>query len=287
MNKNSIKSIEELIVRINEILTQYWKSPNSTYLPWFRGQANSSWKLKPQLYRTHNLNYYERELIRDFKNQTNQYHSHSYPKNNFEWLFLMQHYGLPTRILDWTESYLVALFFCIQDYHNLEDGIIWIMDPITFNKATIQEQLVPSFSHPILKKYFIDEPILFDENSSISEYEVSRRIEAEFPICIMPTRNSPRSIAQKGTFTIHGKSSLSLDNILFNLRSNGSNKVKLERIIIDGKSKLNMLKELTKMGITHSVVFPEITGVAEELKIKYSEDFIGKIRKKEIIELKK
>ena len=287
MTKDSVKTIENLITRINEILIYDWKSGNSTYLPWFRGQASSKWQLKPQLYRTHNLNYYERELIRDFKNQTGQYHKNNFPKNNFEWLFLMQHYGLPTRILDWTESYLVALFFCIQDYQNNEDGIIWILDPITLNKATIEEHFVPSFSHPILRKYFINEPILKDDNSIIDNYEISRQIDAEYPICVMPTRNSPRSVAQKGTFTIHGKNAKALDKIVHETRSNGSSKVKLNHIVIDGKSKFSMLKELTKMGITNSVVFPEITGVAEELKIKYSEDFIGKIRKKELIELKK
>ncbi|MBV5281824.1 MAG: FRG domain-containing protein [Paludibacter sp.] len=287
MNDESIKSVESLIGKINEILIHSWKAGNSTYTPWFRGQSSHNWQLKPQLYRNHNLNFYERELLRDFKNQTTQYHKNSYPRNNFEWLFLMQHYGLPTRILDWTESYLVALFFCINDYQNQEDGIIWMLDPITLNQATIGEQFVPSFSHTILRSYFIDEPILLDDNFSITNYEISRQVEAEWPICVMPTRNSPRSIAQKATFTIHGRNSSSLENIIEEKRNNGSNKVKLGKIIIDGNSKLSMLKELTKMGITYSVIFPEITGVAEELRMKYSEDFIGKIRKKEQIELKK
>ncbi len=287
MNEESIKSIEELIVKINEILTHNWKNGNSTYLPWFRGQASYKWLLNPQLYRNDNLNYYERELLRDFKNQTIQYHTNNYPKNNFEWLFLMQHYGLPTRILDWTESYLVALFFCINDYQNKEDGVIWMLDPITLNNATIGEQFIPSFSHPILKEYFINEPILSDDNSLITNYEISRQVAAEYPICVMPTRNSPRSIAQKATFTIHGRNSKALDEIIEETRSNGANRVKLSRIIIDGCSKLNLLKELTKMGITYSVIFPEITGVAEELRMKYSEDFIGRIRRKELIELKK
>lgn len=287
MNQEPIKNIETFITKINYIISHIWKNGNSTYLPWFRGQANSKWELKPQLYRHPNLNYYERELIRDFKNQSVIYQKYNYPKNDFEWLFLMQHYGLPTRILDWTESYLVALFFCVSDYQNKEDGIVWMLDPISFNKAIIREQIVPSFSHPILHKYFIGEPILNDNNSSKIKYEVSRQVEAEMPICIMPTRNSPRSIAQKATFTIHGRDFRCLDKIISDCRVDGSSRVHISNLFIDGKSKLKLLKELTRMGITYSVIFPEITGISQELKMKYSENFIGKIRKKELIELKK
>src|SRR5213593_1422887 len=59
---------------------------------WFRGHANASWDLLPSIYRNRNLNYYEREITRDFKLLTGDY-LRERPQSDLEWMFLMQHYG--------------------------------------------------------------------------------------------------------------------------------------------------------------------------------------------------
>lgn len=281
-----INNLSSYIDKINSILIG-WKFSHSTYFPWFRGEEDEDWELKPSIYRTHNINYYERELIRDFKNQAYSLLSNNFPKNEFEWLFYMQHYGLPTRLLDFTESSLVALYFAVQNYKNDKNAKVWILDPMSLNKVTIEQQYMPYFNNPILKDYFIDEPILKENFTENTDFNVKRQVSAELPIAVRPIRNSVRSIAQKGTFVVFGKKYDSLENIISEQRQNNMKRVDLEFITIDGKSKLSLLKELAICGITNSVIFPEVGGIAAEIKQNLSEDFVGKIGKKEFIELKK
>lgn len=86
----------------------------------FRGQSYP-WPLKPSIERNVDparirLSIIEKQLIRDFQN-----HAHHYLANppgeqeELEWLALMQHYGAPTRLLDWSRSPYVAAFFALEE----------------------------------------------------------------------------------------------------------------------------------------------------------------------------
>jgi len=96
---------------------------------WFRGQPNYEHKLIPSIFRqgsSFRVAYHEQKMFEEFKRRyPDQSNSH---KNTYEWLPLMQHYGLPTRLLDWSSNLLVGLYFCcINDPDN--DGSLFIFDP--------------------------------------------------------------------------------------------------------------------------------------------------------------
>ena len=120
--------------------------------------------------------------------------------------------------------------------------------------------------------------IIIYESSSFSKYllddcnTINRDISAEYPIAFRPKRNSPRIISQKGMFTIHGTKKIPL-NKLNMCEDLIYEDVILEKIIINKECKLSIFKELYFSGITESVLFPEITGLCNELSFRYSNLF--------------
>jgi len=264
-----VETISQYQEEVNKIMHHSFKITDATVNPWFRGQSDESWDLLPKLYREKGLEKYERELLRDFKLYSHPYLNNKIPDNDFEWLFLMQHYGIPTRLLDWTESSLIALFFSLINYKSDCNSAVWLFHPWTLNENILGDRKsVITYEDPFLSSYLLD-----DCNN------INRSISADYPIALRPKRNSPRIISQKGMFTIHGSRKIPLNKLYFDYNSKESRKTKIliKKIIISKSYKLSIFKELYSSGITESVLFPEITGLCNELTFRYSNSFYEKI----------
>jgi len=110
----------------------------------FRGQSQYDWRLETSLeravvryregepdgsYPVSHPNKFEPQLLQGFQRRANHYMS-DVPAHGerLEWLALMQHYGVPTRLLDWTISPYVALYFALEKSVLNSDCAIWVVD---------------------------------------------------------------------------------------------------------------------------------------------------------------
>src|SRR5260370_33600903 len=114
---NAISSVSEAIEAIQRLET--FEDPYEGHIRhWFRGQAKEKWPLIPKLHRIFNKSDEEtildaeKQMVRDFRLMS--YSIRDGRETPEDLYFLQQHYGVPTRLLDWTTNPLVALFFACQ-----------------------------------------------------------------------------------------------------------------------------------------------------------------------------
>lgn len=237
-----VKSITELISVL--------KVDNSGFDEdiWFRGHSNVAWTLSPTLMRLSTAPS-EGALLTRFK-QSAAMLIGSHPKDEFDWLFLMQHYGVPTRLLDWTESPLAALYFAVEDeVHDSIDGALWSLRPTELNRianiSTSEKNFIPSFEDEELKNY------------SVQTLRSNTRNKLA-PIATIATRNSPRIQAQLGVFTIHHLDVRPIEDFC------SGNEV--TKYIIPAAAKGVIRNELSLLSITKFTLFPELASIGDIIK---------------------
>lgn len=124
-----LELIEELLKKSKDENTAEF--PNSNLI--FRGQSDESWKLLPKLFRNEYTDNLEQDLIDSYKRRYNIFNN-----NYIDNLTDMQHYGMPTKLLDWSRNILIALFFAVEN-HNDKNGKLFILDRNTLNQHNYLE----------------------------------------------------------------------------------------------------------------------------------------------------
>lgn len=218
---------------------------------WYRGQADSSWNLEPKFLRIDPLPS-ESHYINKFR-QSATLILNPKPTTEFEWLFLMQHYGVATRLLDWSESPLVGLYFAVSESsHHGTDGSLWVCLPTELNKISKYkpefESEIPSFEDDHLKLY-LPSSIAAENKSSLD------------PMAAIAPRNSNRIQAQQGVFTISHRENIHIETA----GHAGVAKDHIWRYIIPAASKATILSELKILGFTKFQLFPELSSIAENI----------------------
>lgn len=231
-----ITTVAELLVHVEELRRV------SLFPPiWFRGQSNSSYALLPRIFRDADLRSSERDMTVEFLLRAPLRYPHCPPQQEgCEWLVLMQHYGLPTRLLDWSESPLVALYFACEEQAEA-DGAVFAFGPQDMNKMMVGQGAIALHR----------------------AREIDALVEAAFrgldtdvahALAFLPRETDTRMMLQQSTFTIHG-SGMPLD-------SRADWEKFGRKWVVPADRKPSLLRELVGLGIRRSTLFPDLENLA-------------------------
>ena len=244
-----ITSIGEMISVIKDIISD----KRFNYLLWYRGHSDESWELSPSVQRG---NYAKKEveqyMANDFYMRASVSMKERPSQDYCGWMSMMQHYGLPTRLLDWTLSPLIALFFATNDYEKYpdKDGCIWILRPGMLNEL----EGFGSYIYPMDKDTVID--ML---RPAFNSNKVNSSVDSKIIACY-PVEYNMRMYTQQSAFTVHNTHRQLSDINTPHL---------LSKIIIPASSKQSIFEELKMCGVTLRNVYPDVEHIAKELKDFY------------------
>lgn len=244
-----------------------WFPDDPTPEIWFRGAQDRSNKLLPGAYwRT---DYDELTVVLSFRNMVPSYLTRE-PSDDWEWYYLMQHYGVPTRLLDWTESPLVALYFALAKEPAGGGPCVWVLDPVALNRVaqgfTDGSIVTPVGTGPQSPSHhWLPEFCRRGQPPKMFDVKTGYRDNAK-PLAVFPKRYNPRIVAQRGVFTIHGTEEVPIEEVM---ASASPGAPRIARFCFDPASRKNLRRDLYALGLSKSALFPEPESVAEDLREAY------------------
>jgi len=225
---------------------------------WFRGQRSAKWDLKPRFYREEYAQALESEIRLEFEGHGLQLTTTNLNRTKWEWYFLMQHYGAPTRLLDWTGNPLAALYFAIADESTEiknQDAAVWVFDPWRWNKMHFS-----GLSGPGLPGWKETQPYLPDLEDACN----SERVRKRWPIAIDPPSIDRRLANQAARFLMFGKEQ-DLVKAADRARTERKKRIHLAEIRVAHEKLEDIRCELDDIGINHRVLFPDLEGLGKHL----------------------
>lgn len=287
-----IHSVQELIDIIEKLESNYTYSqlitPNPVFgsmehTPHFiyRGHSNhNEYKMLPGVLRektdkngtTTVYSQLEYNILSDFISEACRYIKNVPIEDISSWLEIAQHFGVPTRLMDFTQNPLVALYFACVDTKNV-DGSIWIINEPAYNKVFFQMNgfSLSTDSKSIISKIIADEIVnVFDT----SNYGPNR---IQYPWIYKPDYREERMTLQSSIFMIWGANRMALTSFVQTnhyMTANDDITNKEEGILcyikIPAAYKEKILKQLNLCGINQKFVYPGLDGVGRFISTKYS-----------------
>ena len=197
------------------------------YGVWFRGHADVKWQLTPTVFRDANIGpdgtvqklYYEEvALYHSFR--TRVWNMVERDLTAYEWLCIMRHHALPTRLLDWSESILVALFFAVEDpSHDGQDSCLYVLNAYALNDETglFTGIATPATSDVVVRAsmvlfYAYPDVFAHARTQKMEDYRLPKDLETDVtlrarlcrPVATVPNYIHNRLTVQSSVFTLHG-----------------------------------------------------------------------------------
>jgi FRG domain len=268
-----IKSLTDLFALLGK------SQPSSGYVNLYRGHPDRSYKLQPSLFRRKEHRRVEKSILRELiAIQPNEFRD---DKTVFEQLVRMQHYGLPTRLLDLTYNPLVGLYFaCLKDDAKVDADGELLMFKLRkssikyFDSDTVscvanlsnltgpqRDELREVGTSDELKSSDIGDRLLHfikaEKAYFLPKIELS---DLKSVLAVRPKQTNQRILAQQGAFLIFGLRTILQDANDFGIR--------VVRTKVPASAKKNLLDELDGININASALFPEIESATKYIMSK-------------------
>jgi hypothetical protein len=262
----------------------------------FRGQGDSRWGLKTSLERlieSHHssplrgdllCHIYESEMLKEFQWKYPSYEKNLIPQNDeyLEWLSIMQHYGAPTRLLDFSYSMYVALFMAMDNVFS-DEYSLWCINTNVLNSSIMEEFYVQKHTRVTTTDELEDFAYSL-ANSSISDKYIVDKNRWLLPV--RPHLCNERISRQQGLFLVPSSITVSFDEILKSYYNNGMHldipmpelvkwsnlpslsqtSISILKINIGKENKLRLTKALCQMNITSETMYPGLVGLAQSVR---------------------
>jgi hypothetical protein len=225
----------------------------------FRGQTLASEDLSSRLLRLAagraGVERLELHLLRNFRKYAYEQGS---TDSIWHWLALGQHRGLPTRLLDWTYSPLVALHFATANLADMnEDGVVWTINFVEANRFAPQ-RLTRIMAAEGSDTATVD---MLGAFGSLRNFD--RLSRTPFVVFLEPPSLDPRIINQLSLFSLMSSASATLDDWL------AAHPTLARRVIIPASIKWEVRDKLDQANVNERVLFPGLDGLSRWLTRYY------------------